>query len=378
MSEKVYIDQLTWLRGFAAYVVVVSHSLRATEVTYLPGQEAAQSWLVSLFDLGSYGVVLFFALSGCTLYISNNNLNPSGRDVAGFYIKRFFRIWPAFAVSILVYLAFRPVFAAFYGGPQDHWIEGQFLIDFDFSDLLAYFTLTFNITGPSSIINNAYWSLPVEFQYYLIFPLLMISLRYLGIMGPALIGAVIFLLPKFGLVEFDRNIVFTLAFSFCGGVIVGHLYKIWPQRFNWIVGGALLLFCFAVCSFVSKKVISLPSYPVLNDKWVWYGVFGVVSVFAVLNTEYKIGGWFERFLERFGTISYSTYLYHNVVIAALVLLMPVLGITSGNMRLWFCLGGASILTYYLAALSYDYVEKPSIRLGHKVIDLFSLRTQARA
>jgi len=65
-----YIEQLTWLRGFAAFLVIVSHTLRATEVEYLKGDEASSNILMTLLDLGSFGVVLFFVLSGCTLYIS--------------------------------------------------------------------------------------------------------------------------------------------------------------------------------------------------------------------------------------------------------------------------------------------------------------------
>lgn len=71
LEQNSHISRLTWLRGLAALFVVIAHSIRATEVSYLQGNHVSNFSFFSLLDLGNYGVVLFFALSGCTLYISN-------------------------------------------------------------------------------------------------------------------------------------------------------------------------------------------------------------------------------------------------------------------------------------------------------------------
>jgi len=218
-----YIDQLTWLRGFAAFLVIVSHTISATEVKYHSDDEVSSFLFMSLFDMGNFGVVLFFVLSGCTLYISHSD-NISHKGIVTFYAKRFFRIWPAFVVSLAVYMCFRFVFAAWYVEPQGLWIEKQFLFQYSIHDVFSYLTLTFNLTGPSGIFNNVYWSLAVEFQYYIIFPVIVASLKF-GVFGPVSLGLALYLLPELGFHYFDNHTVFTLAFSFCGGVLVGYICK---------------------------------------------------------------------------------------------------------------------------------------------------------
>ncbi len=357
-----YADQLTWLRGIAAFFVVVSHSLRATEVKYSHQDQASQSSLISFFDLGNFGVVLFFALSGCTLYISNSTKVGRGQ-VFTFYIKRFFRIWPAFVVSLLFYMAFRLIFASYYGDPQDAWVEKQFLTDYSFSDVLSYFTLSFNITGPGEIFNNAYWSLPVEFQYYLIFPLIILSVRYLGFMGPVLIGLFLYLTPKFSFFEFNDLSLFTLAYSFCGGVIIGYLYQRWTLRLNAKLGVFLLALLLIAVSVITNSFVSLPNIPILATKSNWMILFALAAIFIMLFTTFNINKKLEAFLKHYGTISYSNYLYHNIFVGISVLVIINLGIYDTNLRLFGTLFFTLIASYIVATISFKYVELPSIRLG---------------
>ena len=100
-----HIQQLTWLRGVAALFVIISHVLRATEVKYSEADNISTNFILSFLDLGNFGVVLFFTLSGTTLYLSNAK-KIYGANLFFFYIKRFFRVWPAFFVSLILYIIF--------------------------------------------------------------------------------------------------------------------------------------------------------------------------------------------------------------------------------------------------------------------------------
>lgn len=103
------LEQLTWLRGIAAFLVIVSHTIRATEVRYSSTDVPSYFLPLGLLDLGSYAVALFFVLSGCTLWLSNGRMT-TGQDILHYYIKRIRRIWPAFMASLVIYLAFIPFF----------------------------------------------------------------------------------------------------------------------------------------------------------------------------------------------------------------------------------------------------------------------------
>ena len=153
--DKNYIEQLTWLRGLAAFFVIVSHTIRATEVKYSLEDETSHFFILSFFDLGRFGVVLFFTLSGCTLYISSSGRVAGYSNLITFYIKRFFRIWPAFIVSLAVYIGFSYIFVNSYGLRQGHWIEAQFYSYFSGQELISYLLLFFNVTGPEGYFNNA-------------------------------------------------------------------------------------------------------------------------------------------------------------------------------------------------------------------------------
>jgi peptidoglycan/LPS O-acetylase OafA/YrhL len=360
-----YIDQLTWLRGIAAFFVIVSHTMRATEVKYSENDEVSGHFLLSFFDLGSFGVVLFFALSGCTLYISNSN-KVGHKEIIIFYTKRFFRIWPAFVVSLVLYVGFGCIFSAVYTDPQNHWIEKQFLSDYSVNDLFSYLFFTFNITGPGGFFNNAYWSLPVEFQYYIIFPVIVASLKF-GVIGPVILGVALYFLPKLGLVDFDRNIVFNLAFSFCGGVLVGYIYKKTKIRIKPILGVTLLLALASVASAIARSYIVLPDIPIVSGIWNWYGCIAIVTVFVALVTKINLYSNIERFLKHYGTISYSTYLYHNIFVAIAVLFIIHFEIYDSNLRLFTVFFFTLVTSYLLANLSFLYVEKPSIAFGRSII-----------
>lgn len=361
-----YIEQLTWLRGIAAFFVILSHTIRATGVSYNQAEETSYFFNDYFFNLGSFGVVLFFALSGCTLYISNaNKLIKKG--IRHFYIKRFFRIWPAFVVSLFVYITFRGIFSTYYGEAQQFWIERQFLLPYSITDVLSYLSFTFNISGPEELFNNAYWSLPVEFQYYLIFPIIIYSLIYLGFMGPLLISAILYALPRLGFINFNDNLFFILSFSFCGGVLVGYIYK----KYNFLIKprtGFFILILLVLFIFrVNDSYLILSNIPIISNTWLWHCLTAISAVFILLNTKIEVHSKFESFLKYYGTISYSTYLYHNIFIGIAILLIINFEIYNSTFKIIFTLVFTLITTYYCASLSYKYIEKPFIAIGRKML-----------
>ena len=133
-----------------------------------------QSWLnpaFSLFGLrvnlrnqvatGYLGVDLLLMLSGFLLYLPYAAGHTP--DVRGFYRKRAARILPSYWFCLLIMLAFAAV-----GGLYAS--AGAM-----FRDLLAHATFTHNLSAASYVgtpLNGALWTLSIEVQFYLIFPVL--------------------------------------------------------------------------------------------------------------------------------------------------------------------------------------------------------------
>jgi peptidoglycan/LPS O-acetylase OafA/YrhL len=146
------IPGLDGLRGIAILLVIFSHVLQ----TYHWNQTVPFVWRIAL---GPTGVTLFFVLSGYLITaLLLREHNQHGRiSVAGFYRRRFYRIAPAFLVylAIIATLAYMGVVAA-------KWL--------DFAASLAFVANYAHL--PWVLLHT--WSLSVEQQFYLLYPLLLL------------------------------------------------------------------------------------------------------------------------------------------------------------------------------------------------------------
>ncbi|MGV3617825.1 MAG: acyltransferase family protein [Fimbriimonas sp.] len=155
-GERGHLKALTGLRFLAALPVVLFHVLP---------RPAMPAWAGRLADLGYVSVGLFFVLSGFVLAYAY--ANPDGEiDKATFYRNRFARIYPVYALAMLIAL---PAFARAYEYLQ--LPRAEFGIDV----LLRFLLVHAWHPGTMKYYNVPSWSLSVEAFFYLIFPLLLPS-----------------------------------------------------------------------------------------------------------------------------------------------------------------------------------------------------------
>ncbi|MCW3085289.1 MAG: Acyltransferase [Bacteroidetes bacterium] len=123
-------------------------------------------WLSGISDFGWTGVDLFFVLSG--YLIGSQLFKPIAEEqsisVSAFYLKRFFRIVPAYAVVLLLYFLI-PAFPE-KEGMAPLW---KFLT----------FTMNFGLDFQNAGAFSHAWSLCIEEQFYLLFPIIVILLSKL-------------------------------------------------------------------------------------------------------------------------------------------------------------------------------------------------------
>lgn len=359
-SQAAHLPQLTWLRGIAALLVLFSHINRANEQSY-SGELKQEFWLLNWLDLGSFGVALFFTLSGCTLYLSASKEGFTGfSSWTAFYLKRFFRIWPAFAIALLAYLLAGQLLHDALQPYKDGWLASQFLKPYTTTDLINYLLLIFNYTGPAGLFNNAFWSLPVEFQYYLVLPLLVVLLQRFGPLALFVMVALGHLLYKADFSAIDSSLVFRLFFTFCLGVYAGFLY----QRIQLRLPASLALpVMLALTTFVylfSEGVFAgLP----MPSEWVVYGFIAVCCVMIIVITELRIPDLLAKLLSFYGDVSYSLYLLHNLIIALVVVVFIEYADWLVPYKLLYLTLTTTIGATLLAWLSYKFIELPSIRTG---------------
>lgn len=360
-NNNSHLNGLTWLRAIAAILVIFSHVTRAMESSYSGFQSTSVPNWVYAFDLGTFGVLLFFTLSGTTLYISSANSN-----IKTFFIKRFFRIWPAFAFALLCYILFRDTFTNFYPQLSGNWVEKQFTESYSVLHIVQYLTLTSNIGAPSGLFNNAFWSLPVEFQYYLCFPVIALLIKRFGVLGAVGFGFALYAIYKFKISSFEDTKVFMLGFSFCFGVAIGYLYtnnRLPTIKFN---GGLLLFAVFTVAALITNSPQILPDVPVISSLWNNYIVLASLAVVIVIVNEPKIPKVLLPTLIKLGDVSYSLYLIHNLVIASLLIVFLQINFIDGSLPFYTMLLLSLLLTTILSLVMYKHIEMPGIRLGKKL------------
>ncbi len=369
--DRIYLEPLTWLRGIAAFFVIVSHCLRATEVKYFPSDSPGALLVLRWLDLGNFGVVLFFALSGLTLFLSNSFVGTQ-KSVIGFYVKRFFRIWPAFVVSLFIYLIFNEFFCRHYTGAINGYLIENHLRPYNLTDVLTYLALTFNFTGPEELFNFAYWSLPVEFQYYLIFPLAVLLMKRFGGKAIFLMGAVLFLIGTKRWLPFDNFKVFLLAYSFLGGIYLGTLDFAKLPKISYRLALWILAAIVVAVSVIANKYVTLPKVPFFHKEWNYYIPAALLSIYVILCADFtQLPNQLKRFLQRCGEMSFSAYLFHQIFVAMSVLFIVKYHVT-GLDKLLLTFPFTILATYYFSQLSYRFIEKPFVNLSRQLVTRFQL------
>jgi len=168
MTSPKRVEVLDYLRGAAIFSVLMAHCLfTAYGGTLLPWQgwfrsfSVRPSFLVLFpFSLGTAGVAIFFIVSGFCIHASYSQ----SRNWRNFYISRFFRIYPPYFVAMLAFAFLFP-----------RWVGHlSFNDDKDWQQLFTHLLLVHN-WSPQYLggINGSFWSLAIEVQLYLIYPLLL-------------------------------------------------------------------------------------------------------------------------------------------------------------------------------------------------------------
>lgn len=347
---------LDGLRGLAILLVMLFHS--------------------GLLDLGWMGVNLFFLLSG---YLITQVLLPWKEAGLSFYLKRFWwrrslRIFPLFYAFLgLIVLGF-----AFTGMPANTLEELPYLLTYSIN-FRGLFTLHRN-----SEFFNFIWSLCVEEQFYLIWPLVVFFTRKKQLLRVAMIVLLLSPLLRFGLGEYWAEahgtrlgiggavyiLPFTQLDGFMMGAILALIGKDIPRKIaiRWGIASLLTIASLGTVCLLSfwndGRMLHWSSFGFPIASWayqmhVWvYSLLALVFGGLMVQLLHQPTGRLHRYCSwqplRFtGKVSYGLYLIHMPVITLMVKIVP-LPTTYGGRILYFIPFFA--LSIGLAWISYRYFE----------------------
>jgi peptidoglycan/LPS O-acetylase OafA/YrhL len=168
-SDTRHLDVLTGIRGWAALWVFLYHAWSLSGHSDLIVDVAGLSLdFTPLASVGGAGVTIFFVLSGFLLAIPFAEWQAGMRErpaLGKYFLRRVARVFPAYYAQLAILL----VIAA--------WVPGQPGIE-DWGTLRRHLLMLF-VTPPIGTlpINGVWWTLPIEFSFYLVLPLLAFLLR---------------------------------------------------------------------------------------------------------------------------------------------------------------------------------------------------------
>ena len=171
MNRKILLPEIDATRGIAILAVWIFHCL--TEAQHLPWGQWVRSFQTSWFCLaatpvnfGWLGVAVFFVVSGFCIQLS---FQTQGGNWKAFFIRRWFRLYPPFFGALLLFAFIIPQTAKVFWGRSP------------VRDLGAHAFLAHNLWADTYYqINGSFWSIAIECQLYLLFPLVYWGVNRLG------------------------------------------------------------------------------------------------------------------------------------------------------------------------------------------------------
>ena len=338
-DAKFYENSYDIIMLIAALQVMIAHTS-----AYIVGGGSGAGIPIWRIIAPGPAVVVFFALSG---FLTTASYERS-QSILSFATKRFFRIYPALIVAIVL-----PAVVYILSGN----------VDVNLGDSIWYFMKKFftgrghDLVPQGALGNGSLWTIFVQIQFYILTPLIISYMKRIKFSFQ--IVTLFFLL--------GLNVLHSMILALLGTTI-GRLYgdTCLPYLYTYVLGVVLYLNRDKLISLISDKKFLIPAC-VLYIVWHWglgadffitwtyiNPVSGILIAFIASGAGYFFGGHRLKL-----DISYGLFLWHLPIVDILHCVLKI----EYSFKFLFIVWGLSIL---VAALSSLIIERPLIRIGKRI------------
>jgi peptidoglycan/LPS O-acetylase OafA/YrhL len=324
MSINKHVPVLDSLRAVAAFSVCLFHFI-CTVTGFVDS-----SIIRGVFSSGHYGVQMFFVISGFVIPWSMFHNEYTLKDYFTFAFKRLIRLEPPYIASLLLAVAhtYLRMMSPHYNGVDTTPTLTQVFLHFGY--LIPF------VEG-QHWIRPVYWTLAVEFQYYL----------SIGLLFPLISSS------KYSLRVISYLIILSGPF-----IIAGYLLLYLPV---FLYGIALYLFHAKKISVTELTIVTIAAtVEIFMFHDIGTFMYAGVTYLAILF----FPGFKSRILSFFGNISYSVYLFHSLT--GIVILNYFSHTVSSPSVKFLLLILALAVTIAASYLVYRIIELPSKTLSSKI------------
>lgn len=377
--EHSHLPFLDGLRGLMSFWVVAGHTMMAAGL------------VLPVISKPQFAVDIFMFVSGFLMayyFRVRQDREPWNSPVTwrDFYIRRFFRIAPAYYFFLLIALVFQSWFHAkhyiivstFPPPWADRVKVPETLPPLHWLDILSHFSLTFGLIPKYAASNSLPdWSIGLEMQFYLALPFIMLLYKRAGhlLATGCLLALWLAAINLFGVYEgsapkllglFPQPTFLPLKLNcFTIGILLAECYYFKDIKVRKSL--LLCLLAFGLACATSSKYLAV-TVVISALLLVYGGNSAPAGVRKMLDVLY--GAFNSRLCAFLADTSYSVYLLHNLVLlplAAWFVLHPSFVNLPPKERYLLLLGCVALIVYPIAFLVHKFVERPGILLGKQFI-----------
>lgn len=360
-DEKIYFGNLDSIRFIAATMVFLGHGI-SDSYNRLPDNTLKN--LLNLISSGATGVSIFFVLSGFLityLLISEYELNAKIK-LKNFYIRRILRIWPLYfavtAISFMIYSSTTVI------GISDRILYSLFFLA---NYVKCYYT---GVMMPEAVT----WSVSVEEQFYLFWPLIFVFLPYrfwLSMIILTIAGSVMFRIIYYH----DAVILYFHSFSVLLDLGIGGLFAYLVKEHGKVraffertgTKSHLIFFLISFCLlYWNVKIFDFKYGHAIGRLFISASIAFIITAQAITKSDSVLNLRNFTFANRWGKYTYGMYLIHPIALTITGFLAAAVHLSKENIvnAVIIAIIGF-ILTLLISRLSYTYFESRFLRLKDK-------------
>lgn len=356
-KPKIFFPNLDGIRFLSFFLVLLAHS-GGSASNIVKDSFLYTIFKKQLFYDGELGVSIFFVLSGFLIsYLLLKEKEYTGKvHLLSFYIRRFLRIWP---------LYYFVVFFGFFIYPSIKNLLGQPSVETANIYMCSFFLNNIDkiYHKPDAQILNVLWSVAVEEQFYIIWPLFFMFfknkyLKYI-ILSLIIFSTIYrFVYFKYGHIDLHTfGVITDLAIGGLGALIICN-----SQKFENFIRNlskptiAIPYIIFFIFLIFRKNLYTNDTLFILKRL-----ILSTAFIFIILEQNFSTKSFFKfenyKFITFWGKYTYGLYCLHLIVCIFSTILFSKIANLNPNLHIWiieiiFSLVGSMIISYF----SYHYFE----------------------